>query len=614
MNWCNTSRATPFAFDVPLVVQSDDGKTTRAVVTAADARTRFTIATSTTPVLLQVDPEFDVFRRLDHRETPPALSMIFGDPAITAVLPADAPDEAARYRAMLDGWKSPNQTITIVRDNEIADLPADRSVWLLGRSNRFAATALRHETRFVATPTTWTFSGEALTLGGHSGVVVVRHPRDPSKAVGWIVSEPAAAVPGLGRKLPHYGRYSYLGFEGDEPVNTIKGEWVPDDSPMRVDLRAPGERTTPLVATTLPARKALVDLPPVFSSKALGDHVAWLAAAEREGRGIGSAGLDASATYIAEQFKTIGLTPGGTDGFFQPFTIARGPGGAPAQAKNIVGIVKGTKTEWAQQPVIVSAHYDHLGRGWPEARAGEAGQVHPGADDNASGVAVLLELARAVAGGERPQRPIIFVAFSGEEAGLAGATHFAAQSTPTPVDKAIGVINIDTVGRLRSGKVQILGAGTATEWPHIFRGGSFVTGVESTSIAGNAEASDQWAFIQRGTPAIQVFTGPHEDYHRPSDTAEKVDVAGMVKVATLVKEAVVYLAGRAEPMTVTIAGTPSASGGAQRPRRRACRWASAGHAPRHVRRSARLRVPGQGRAPVGSGRRLAGRDRRDAGG
>ncbi len=557
-----TQPGEPYRFDVPVVVQTA-GAAARAVVAAA-RRTPFRVETAAAPLALHVDPEFDTFRRLDPRETPPSLSMLFGEPAITAVLPSDAPDDAARYREMLKAWASPSHDIRMVGDNEITELPADRSVWLLGRSNRFARAATAHEARFEARDTAWTFAGESLALAGHSGVVVVRHPATPSKAIGWITAGSRAAVAGLARKLPHYGRYSYLGFEGDEAVNTIKGEWAPLDSPMRVDLRPAADRATAVPAPSLPARKALVDLPPAFSSTALREHVAFLAAPEREGRGIGTQGLQAAADYVAAQFKAMGLEPGGTNGYAQPFTLAKGPEGRPATAANLVGVIRGTKPELAQAPLIVSAHYDHLGRGWPDARAGEGGQVHPGADDNASGVAVLLELARAFAAGEKPQRPILFVAFSGEEAGLAGATHFLAQPTPMPVEKAIGVINLDTVGRLRSGRVQVLGAGTASEWPHIFRGGSFVTGVESTSIAGNAEASDQRAFIERGIPGVQIFTGPHEDYHRPGDTADKVDVDGLVKVATLVKEAVGYLANRVEPLTVTIAA-PTPTTAAARP-------------------------------------------------
>jgi hypothetical protein len=117
----------------------------------------------------------------------------------------------------------------------------------------------------------------------------------------------------------------------------------------------------------------------------------------------------------------------------------------------------------------VSAHYDHLGQG------------HPGADDNASGVAVMLELAKAIASGEKPPRTLVFVAFSAEESGLLGSKYYV-EHPVFPLDKLIGVVNLDTVGRLGDGKVSVLGTGTAAEWQHIFRGASFVTGVESRNI------------------------------------------------------------------------------------------------------------------------------------
>jgi hypothetical protein len=560
-----------YGFSVPLVVQTT-GKPVTAAVSVTGASTPFSITSADTPLLLHVDPQFDVFRQLDPRETPPTLSTIFGDPKVTAVLPAGEPEEAARYREMLKAWTSPSQAVEMVGDDQITTLPADRSVWLLGRTNRLAAQVTGRERRFAADGDGWSFAGERLALENHTGVVVVRHPASPSRAVGWIVVAPRAAYPGVARKLPHYGKYSFLGFEGDEPVNTIKGEWSTEDSPTRVDVRPTGMRADAVPMLAMPARKALVDLPPVFSTKALGEHVAYLAAAEREGRGVGTNGLDAAAAYVAAGFEKAGLAPGGPDGYFQPFTIEQGPAGTAVTVKNVIGVLKGTNPKWAQQAVILSAHYDHLGRGWPEARAGEEGKVHPGADDNASGVAVMLELARVLASGEKPQRTIVFAAFTGEEAGLRGARHFIEHPGGTPLAGINAVVNLDTVGRLRNGKVQVLGAGTATEWPHIFRGGSFVTGVETTVIPGNAEASDQRAFIERGIPAVQLFTGPHEDYHRPGDTADKVDVPGLVKVASLAKEAVAYLAERPEPLTVTIArpgtgsgpeASPAGAGGAQ---------------------------------------------------
>ena len=123
----------------------------------------------------------------------------------------------------------------------------------------------------------------------------------------------------------------------------------------------------------------------------------------------------------------------------------------------------------------------------------------------------------------------------------------------------IGVINLDTVGRLGDRKVEVLGTGTATEWPYIFRGAGFVTGIEGSDVAGSLQSSDQVPFVERGVPAVQIFSGAHADYHRPTDTADKIDVAGLVKVATYVKEGVAYLAERPEPLTVTIAGAPPAA-------------------------------------------------------
>jgi hypothetical protein len=365
----------------------------------------------------------------------------------------------------------------------------------------------------------------------------------------------------MGRKLPHYGKYSYLAFEGDEPTNVVKGQWSSSESPLVVDLRTKKERMTVLAAMPLEPRQALAELPPVFSEKKLGEHVAYLASAELEGRGVGSAGLRAAADYIAGQFEEIGLQPGGEgETYFQSFTITPGPQGAPVETANVIGYLPGANSEWAKQSVIVSAHYDHLGHGWPDVHQGDEGQIHPGADDNASGVAVMLELARNLVAADRPQRNLVFVAFSGEEAGRAGSKHFVASPSPFSPEAVRGVINLDTVGRLFDGQVSVLGTGTADEWQHIFRGSSFVTGVKSRNVPESAEASDQMSFIEAGIPGVQIFTSAHADYHRPGDTADKVDTAGLVKVATFVKEGVIYMAGREEPLTVTITAVDKEKG------------------------------------------------------
>ena len=441
----------------------------------------------------------------------------------------------------------------------MAELPKDRAVWLLGRTNALAAKLFASGGDYTLDAQKLAVDRESMPLAGHSAVIVRRHPGNLEKAIGWIFADGTVPLPGLGRKLPHYGKYSYLGFEGDEPVNVLKGQWTATDSPLRVDLRPNAERAAAVAALALPARKALAELPPVFSQKALLDHVAWLSAPEREGRGVGTKGLDAAAEYVAAAFKAMGLQPGGDDGtYFQSFPSPKSPSGAAVTLRNVIGVLPGSKAEWAGQSALLTAHYDHLGLGWPDVHKGDEGKLHPGADDNASGVAVMLELAKALASGEKPQRTIVFVAFTGEESGLLGSKHYV-EHPAFPLEKTIGVINLDTVGRLFDKKVSVLATGSASEWQHIFRGAGFVTGVEGRMIPDALESSDQKSFIERGVPAVQIFTDPHADYHRPGDTADKIDGPGLVKVATFVKEGIVYLGEREQPLTNTIASMKGAA-------------------------------------------------------
>ncbi|MEW5982226.1 MAG: M20/M25/M40 family metallo-hydrolase [Acidobacteriota bacterium] len=558
----------PFVIEVPLDVQTAAG-TVSAVVRMEGAEQPFAFRTEAEPLALHVDPHFDVFRRLDPRETPPSIGQIFGEPAILAVLPADAEaDEQAGYRTLLASWQADTHTIQVTTDRETPALPADRAVWLVGRANRVARTVFGGMAGFDIGDRRVVVDGEEMAWRGHTLVVTRRHPASPSKAVGWIVSDPVASMPGLGRKLPHYGKYSYLGFEGEEPVNTIKGQWQAADSPMRIDLRPAHRRSERLVPLVPAARKALAELPAVFSQQALRDHVAYLASPDLGGRGLGSAGLLKAAAYIADRFKAAGLAPCGDGGsYYQRFTVEKGEDQQPHEVANILGCLPGTREDWREQSAVLSAHYDHLGLGWPDVHTGDEGKVHPGADDNASGVAVLLELARVMSTGGRPPRTVVFAAFTGEEAGLRGSRHYAAHPV-FPLGKVIGTINLDTVGRLGREKVSVLGTGTATEWPHIFRGAGFVTGVDSRNVPESIQSSDQLAFIERGVPAVQIFSGAHTDYHRPGDVADKVDVAGLVRVATFVREGIAYLAERPEPLTNTIAraspaATPATPGGAQ---------------------------------------------------
>ena len=121
-----------------------------------------------------------------------------------------------------------------------------------------------------------------------------------------------------------------------------------------------------------------------------------------------------------------------------------------------------------------------------------------------------------------------------------------------PVDKCIGMLNLDTVGRLGKKKLLVLGAGSAREWPHIFSGASFVTGVEVETVSGELDSSDQVSFEAAGVPAVQLFSGPHADYHRPTDTPDKIDPEGLEKVASVAREVIEYLAAREGALTGSI--------------------------------------------------------------
>ena len=565
-----TQKDAPYALDVPLVVQTSAGAV-RADVRFADGGrdAPFAVEVPSPPVDLRVDPYFDVFRRLDPRETPPSIGQIFGEPQILAVTAAgEGPAAAARYGRLLDGWRSDSHQVAVEPDERVDHMPNASSLWLLGRENRVARALFARQPGVEIAEDSVTIDGHRVPFANHTIVLVMRHPVNAEKAIGWIAADPSAALPGLGRKLPHYGKYSYLAFEGEEPANVLSGQWQAADSPLVVDLRPADARATALPALPSDPARPLATLPPVFAQKTLEADVATLASPALEGRGLGSAGLAEAARDIADRFKAYGLLPGGDAGtYFQTFTVAKGPDGRPVQTRNVIGYVPGTRADWEGQSAIVSAHYDHLGRGWPDVHAGDEGKVHPGADDNASGVAVMLELARVFASGEKPMRTLVFAAFSAEEAGLQGSRWFVAHPTPFPLDGVIGVINLDTVGRLGNGKIEVLGTGTATEWPYIFRGAGFVTGIEGSYVSDSLQSSDQVPFVERGVPAVQIFSGAHADYHRPTDTADKIDVAGLVKVATYVKEGVAYLAERPGKLTVTIASAPAraqpaAAGGA----------------------------------------------------
>jgi hypothetical protein len=554
-----TQDAAPYSLQLPVAVQLEgQAQAYQTDLTIKASRSKVTLELPARPLQVEVDPEFDVFRRLHRNEIPPAVSQIMGAERLLIVLPAAAPAPLqAAYRSLAEAWRAGHEdTIEISYDNVLWRLPKDSSVWLFGWDNRFRAHMASALSDYDVSDTgnQVRIAQSVLQADEHALVVLGRHPRNPAHAMGWLAAADAAALPGLGRKLPHYGRYSYLGFSGEEPANFLKGQWPVIASPMSVPIAAPDEAEKETITTELAPRTPLASPPETFSTTRMQRDIAVLADAHLAGRGLGTRELDQAADYIAGQFQAAGLQAGGdADGdYFQTWKTAPHGGAEPLTLKNVVGILPGTDPERAGQSLVIGAHYDHLGRGEQGAHAGDEGRIHPGADDNASGVAVMLELARVLAGKPQP-RSIVFVAFTGEESARLGSRHYV-QHSNFPLDKTIAMLNLDTVGRLGERPLTVFGSGTAREWVHIFRGAGYVTGVPIQDVADDIGSSDQTSFIEAGVPAVQLFSGVHDDYHRPGDTADKIDPTGLVKTAKVLKEAVDYLAERPEALSTTLDG------------------------------------------------------------
>jgi len=280
------------------------------------------------------------------------------------------------------------------------------------------------------------------------------------------------------------------------------------------------------------------------------ETIRFLASPELKGRGLGTPELDQAAAYIAKEFESLGLMPGGDKegSWYEEWTDPD----TGMKMRNVIGFLPGRNPAFAGQSIVAGAHYDHLGAGGPGSLRENAGKVHPGADDNASGVAVLLDAARAVSLKLEPERTIVFAAFTGEESGRKGSRWYVRNRTLYPAAKCIAMINLDTVGRLGKNKLIAIGGGSAREWPGIFDEIGKALGVGIAVSTQELDASDQKSFHEAGVPAVQLFSGPHADYHRPTDTPNKIDEQGLEKVAVVARALILYLANLPAPLTATL--------------------------------------------------------------
>jgi hypothetical protein len=253
------------------------------------------------------------------------------------------------------------------------------------------------------------------------------------------------------------------------------------------------------------------------------EHAGLLADDTLEGRAAGSRGGIAAAKYIEKKLKEAGLEPAGDRGsFIQRFS----PG-----YQNVIGILRGTDPKLRDEYIVVGAHYDHVGYGNRSNSNGPFGYIHNGADDNASGVAALLEIVDALhRSGWQPRRSIIFAFWDGEEINLLGSRHWVRQPTVPRAGVKLA-INADMVGRLTNGRLEVAGTRTAEGLRHLFSSPRLPDDLRLDFTWEYKENSDHWPFYVDDVPSLLIHTGLHGDYHRPSDDFEKLNIAGIRKTA-----------------------------------------------------------------------------------
>ncbi|HEY9014765.1 MAG TPA: M20/M25/M40 family metallo-hydrolase, partial [Gemmatimonadales bacterium] len=248
------------------------------------------------------------------------------------------------------------------------------------------------------------------------------------------------------------------------------------------------------------------------------DDIKFLTDDRFQGRATGSPGADSVASYLAARFSEVGLQPA-AGGWFQAFTLSRDvpasrpPGGNPVVGKNVIGILPGRDPNLRNQTVILGAHYDHLGLGgFGSLDPDSNGIVHNGADDNASGIAGLIQVAARLAASP-PARTVVFIAFSGEEQGLLGSSHYVKEPI-YPLSRTLAMVNLDMVGRLRNGRLIVYGVRSAKEFPALLDSLNWYAGFDLKPQGDGYGPSDHSSFYAAKRPVLHLFTDLHEDYHR----------------------------------------------------------------------------------------------------
>ena len=290
-------------------------------------------------------------------------------------------------------------------------------------------------------------------------------------------------------------------------------------------------------------------------------HIEYLASEKLAGRLTGTPGNDSAAAYLSRQYAALGLKAE-SPMYLQKFVarpVAHSGQSAMLPTQNVFAALPGRDAALRNQYVVIGAHFDHLGTSTEGALDPEArGAVRRGADDNASGTAAVVELARLFSRNPA-RRSIIFANFTGEEEGLLGSAYFVEHS-PVPIDSIVAMVNFDMVGRMRNDKLIVYGVATATEFPGMLERANAPTRFNIAAQGDGFGPSDHSSFYAKGIPVLHFFTDLHDDYHRASDLADKINTGDEARVVGLAERVVRAIADEpARPTYVRVAAPVQAS-------------------------------------------------------
>ena len=287
------------------------------------------------------------------------------------------------------------------------------------------------------------------------------------------------------------------------------------------------------------------------------EHIKYLSSDDLEGRYPGTKGSQLAIDYISYHFKKNKILPFGDDGYLQFFDFSNFDN-ETISVPNVVGLIPGTSLK--DEYIVIGAHFDHLGYGGPHSGSLELNskEIHNGADDNASGVAGILELASKLSQNQgQNKRSIVVIAFNAEEQGIFGSKYFS-NNFDFENGKIVTMINLDMIGRLRNLNLNVMGTGTSPIFDKIL---DKAAAKHFLNISKNPEGfgpSDHSSFYVNDIPVLSFFTGAHTDYHKPNDDIEKINASGQLKVVKMIHDVISDIDDNDSPPQFTEAG-PKAS-------------------------------------------------------